>query len=123
MKKYYQDPIDISEQIQNLLSLGLLIEDKNYARSTLENISYYRLIKGYSITLKKNGKYIEDTTFENTVELYLFDMELRHILFSLLEQVEISLRATITNHFSMKYGNFGYKDINNYKKRIINKTL
>ena len=107
MKKFHQAPIDVNEQIENLISLGLEIEDKGYAKSVLNRVSYYRLVKAYSITLKENGKYIEATTFENIVDLYLFDMELRHILFSLIEHIEVHLRAVITNYFSLKYGKFG----------------
>lgn len=44
-------------------------------------------------------------------------MELRNILFSLIEHIEVHLRAVITNYFSLKYGNFGYKDLNNYNKK------
>ena len=117
MKKSHQDPIDLNEQIENLISLGLEIEDGNYAKNVLNRVSYYRLIKAYSITLKEDGKYIEGTTFKNIVDLYLFDMEFRHILFSLIEHIEVYLRAIITNYFSLKYGNFGYKDIENYKKK------
>ncbi len=117
MKKAHKDPIDLDNQIENLISLGLIIEDREYAKSVLKRVSYYRLIKAYSITLKKDGKYIDGTKFENIVELYLFDMELRHILFSLIEHIEVYLRALITNYFSMKYGNFGYKNINNYKNK------
>ncbi|WP_085875556.1 Abi family protein [Peptoniphilus vaginalis] len=117
MKKTHQTPIDVSKQIENLISLGLQIKNKNYAESALNRVSYYRLIKAYSITLKENGEYIEGTTFENIVDLYLFDMEFRHILFSLIEHIEVYLRAVITNYFSLKYGNFGYKDLNNYKKK------
>lgn len=117
MKKSHQAPIDVNEQIENLISLDLQIEDKDYAKSVLNRVSYYRIVKAYSITLKENGKYIDGTTFENIVDLYLFDMELRHILFSLIEHVEVYLRAVITNYFSLKYGNFGYKDLSNYKKK------
>ena len=60
MKKSHQDPIDLNEQIENLISLGLEIEDRNYAKNVLNRVSYYRLIKAYSITLKEDGKYIED---------------------------------------------------------------
>ena len=88
MKKPHQAPIDINEQIENLISLDLEIEDKDYVKSVLKRVSYYRIIKAYSITLKENGKYIDGTTFENIVDLYLFDMELRHILFSLIEHTE-----------------------------------
>ena len=122
LKKTYQAPIDVSKQIENLISLDLQNEDKNYAENVLNRVSYYRLIKAYSITLKENGRYIDGTTFENIVDLYLFDMELRHILFSLIEHIEVYLRAVITNYFSLKYGNFGYKDISNYKKKNFQKS-
>ena len=117
MKKSHQAPIDVNDQIENLISLDLQIEDKDYAKSVLSRVSYYRIVKAYSITLKENGKYIEGTTFENIVDLYLFDMELRHILFSLIEHIEVYLRAVITNYFSLKYGNFGYKNLSNYKEK------
>lgn len=117
MKKSHQAPIDVNEQMENLISLDLQIEDKDYAKSVLSRVSYYRIVKAYSITLKENGKYIEGTTFENIVDLYLFDMELRHILFSLIEHIEVYLRAVITNYFSLKYGNFGYKNLSNYKEK------
>ena len=119
MKKPHQTPISISKQIENLISLGLEIEDKDYAKSVLNRVSYYRIVKAYSITLKENGKYIDGITFENIVDLYLFDMELRHILFSLMEYIEVYLRAVITNYFSLKYGDFVYKDLNNYNKTRI----
>ena len=80
-------------------------------------LSYYRLIKVYSVTLKEDGKCIDGTTFENIVDLYLFDMELRHTLFSLIEHIEVYLKAVITNYFSLKYGNFVYKDLSNYRKK------
>lgn len=117
MKKRHQNPIDLEEQVENLIGIGLRIEDKEYAKNILNRVSYYRLIKAYSITLKENGEYIKGTTFDHIVKLYLFDMELRHILFSLIEHIEVYLRAVITNYFSLTYGNFGYKDANNYKKK------
>lgn len=80
----------------------------------LSRVSYYRIVKAYSITLKENGKDIEGTTFKNIVDLYLFDMKLRHILFSLIEHIEVYLRTVITNYFSLKYGNFGYKNIKTF---------
>ena len=122
VKKSHQAPIGVNEQIENLISLDLQIEDKDYTKSVLNRVSYYRIVKAYSITLKENGKYIEGTSFENIVDLYLFDMELRHILFSLIEHIEVYLRAVITNYFSLKYGNFGYKDLSNYKKKNFHKS-
>lgn len=116
MKKAHQEPIDLDQQIENLISLELEVKDRTYAKEILERVSYYRLIKAYSITLKENDRYIEGTTFEDIVDLYLFDMDLRHILFTLIEHIEVYLRAVITNYFSLKYGNFGYQDISHYQK-------
>ncbi len=56
MKKIHQEPISIENQVKNLIDLGLLVEDKTYAKKILGRISYYRLIKAYSITLKKRWK-------------------------------------------------------------------
>ena len=58
MKKSHQAPIDVNEQIENLISLDLEIENKDCAKSVLNRVSYYRIVKAYSITLK-NGKYID----------------------------------------------------------------
>lgn len=120
MKKIYQEPISIENQVKNLIDLGLLVEDKTYAKKILGRISYYRLIKAYSITLKKDGRYISGISFEDIVSLYKFDRELRQLIFEIIEHIEVSLRAVITNYFSLKYGNFGYKDLSNvgkYKNR------
>lgn len=122
MKKTHQAPIDVNKQIENLIGLGLKIENRDYAKSVLNRVSYYRLIKAYSLTLKEEKKYIEGTAFENIVELYLFDMEFRHILFSVIEHIEVHLRAVIANYFSLKYGNFGYKDIENYRNKNFQKS-
>lgn len=113
MKKIHQNPIDIDKQIENLKSIGLEIKDVNYAKQVLKRVSYYRLMKAYSVTLKENGRYIKGTKFEDIVNLYKFDTELRHLMFILIEYIEVALRAEITNHFSLKYGNFGYKDLSN----------
>ena len=122
MKKTYQKPIDIDKQIENLKTINLEINDINYAKQVLKRISYYRLIKAYSITLKEKGK------FEDIVNLYKFDVELRHLIFIVIEYVEVALRAEITNHFSLKYGNFGYQEIANFdkeeeQKKVVNDLI
>lgn len=55
--------------------------------------------------------------FEDIVSLYQFDSEFRHLMFIMIEHIEVYLRAIITNYFSLKYGNFAYKDISNFAKQ------
>ena len=48
----------IDEQIVNLRGKGMIIENEDYAKSFLNDVSYFRLIKAYSLGLKeKNGNY------------------------------------------------------------------
>ncbi|MBO5369488.1 MAG: Abi family protein, partial [Clostridia bacterium] len=101
--KKYQAPTSIGEQIENLRSLGLIINNDEEAGDFLNDVSYFRLIKAYSIGLKKkNGKYNPDVTFDIIKELYLFNCNFRQALFAQIEKVEINFRCRIANYFSDK---------------------
>lgn len=113
--KEQQSPLTVDEQIENLKSLKLEIPDEKFAREFLNDVSYFRFIKAYSLGLKpKNGNYYEGVTFDQLVELYRFNSNLRALLFPLVERVEINLRCRISNYFCTKYGVLGYKDKNNF---------
>ncbi len=105
----------IDEQIANLKSIGLIIDDEDYARMILEDVSYFRLIKAFSLRLKpRNGKYENDVKFEDIANLYFFNANLRHILFPLIEIVEVNLRCRISNYFSIEHGVLGYKEAEHF---------
>ena len=108
MRKNHQPPLTIAEQIQHLKALGLTVLDEHAARRILKRVSYYRLIKGYGRTLKWEGRFIAGASLEDIVDLYQFDQALRRLILTLLEPLELALRAAITQHFSLRYGNFGH---------------
>ena len=113
--KEHQPPLTIEEQIANLREKGLIIENEDYAKSFLNDVSYFRLIKAYSLGLKvKNGSYHENVHFEDIVNLYLFNAGLRQCLFAQIEKVEVNLRCRLSNHFCETYGIFGYEEISNF---------
>lgn len=114
--KEQQPSMTIKEQINNLQEIGLIINDEEYAEKILNDISYFRLIKAYSLNLKvKNGNYSNPVTFEHLVELYLFNANFRQILFPEIEKIEINIRCRISNYFADTYGVLGYKDSNNFE--------
>lgn len=87
--KQHQPPMTIDEQVENLKSIGLIIEDEEYAKKILNDISYFRLIKAYSLNLKsKNGKYGEQVTFGQLVDMYLFNANFRQIIFPEIEKLK-----------------------------------
>jgi abortive infection bacteriophage resistance protein len=94
--KQHPLPMTIDEQIENLKSLGLIIENEEYAKKILNDISYFRLIKAYSLGFKpKNGKYEEGVTFEQIVELYLFNANFRQVTFAEIEKIEVMSDAEL----------------------------
>ena len=114
-------PMTIDEQIENLKSLDLIIENEEYAKKILNDISYFRLIKAYSLGFKpKNGKYEEGVTFEQIVELYLFNANFRQVTFAEIEKIEVNVRCRIANYFAEVYGVLGYMEPQNlWTKNII----
>ena len=88
--KQHQPPMTIDEQIENLKNIGLIVEDEEYAKRILNDISYFRLIKAYSLNLKTNeGRYRENITFQQLVDLYLFNANFRQIIFPEIEYEKI----------------------------------
>lgn len=117
--KQHQPPMTIDEQIENLKNIGLIVENEEYAKKILNDISYFRLIKAYSINLKsKNGKYCEKVTFEQIVELYLFNANFRQVIFPEIEKVEINVRCRIANYFAEQYGVLGYLEEKNFVNAV-----
>lgn len=114
MLKKHQEPLDVLGQIENLRQLGLQIEDEEEAICFLNDVSYFRLIKAFGIK-ERNSVFPEGATFEGIRGLYIFNAKFRHLLFAQLEKTEVNLRCRIANHFSCKYGIFGYKDANNFQ--------
>ena len=121
--KYNKQPISITDQIAQLKSRGLNIEDETKAENVLSIISYFRFanylrpMEADKVThIFKPGK-----MFGNAVDLYYFDKELRGVIFSAIQTVEIALRTSVIQHFSMKYGPFWFMNSKLFKDANMHK--
>ena len=113
--KVHQPPMTIDEQVENLKNNGLIVDDEEYAKRILNDVSYFRLVKAYSLNLKpKNGNYDNKTTWREIVDLYLFNANLRQIIFPEIEKIEVNVRCRIANYFSEQYGVLGYLETKNF---------
>jgi abortive infection bacteriophage resistance protein len=102
-KPYTKPPLPVQDQINLLKNRGLRIPDEEKAARYLRNISYYRL-SGYMypfLTDAKQHLYKDGTVFEDILSLYRFDLELRLLVFSAIEKVEVAFRAQIINEYSV----------------------
>lgn len=84
----------IDEQVEILKDRGLIISDEDYAKRCLTQLNYYRL-SGYTLTLRKNNSFYKNITFENVMDIYNFDRQLKLYVLNYLKDIEISLRTHI----------------------------
>ncbi len=122
-KTYTKNPISIKQQIETLVGRGCIINDKEYAEKCLTNINYYRLAHYSTPFLKQKGKYDEGTTFEAIMKVYDFDRLLRRLIMTYLEEIEISLRAIVSNYHAMKYGALGYLNASTFDQKHNHQAL
>ncbi len=106
--KSVKNPATIKAQLEKLRTRGCEIEDEERAKLVLENINYYRLVHYFSVFLENKNRYREGTTFDTVMRVYDFDRLLRSLLLTALEEVEISMRAHVSNYHALKYGALGY---------------
>ncbi len=118
--QYNKQPISVADQIAQLKSRGLAIDDEAKAEKTLSVISYFRFAN-YLRPMeedKVSHTFKPGKNFSNAVDLYYFDKELRGVIFSAIQTVEIALRTSVIQYFSMKHGPFWFMDYSLFKNDI-----
>lgn len=95
-----------------LKSRGLLFDDEHTAIECLKIISYFRLANYWKPmeSDKVNHVFKPNSKFENVVTLYNFDKELRCLIFSAIQSIEIALRTKVIQIVSSTYGVFWFAD-------------
>lgn len=112
--------LNYDQQIEKLeKEKNLTIRDKSYAKEILKQTSYYSLIGGYKDIFKNptTKKYKDGTNFEDIVELYYFDEQLRQIFLKYLIKVENEIKSLVSYYFTAKYGENQqeYLNVHNYR--------
>jgi abortive infection bacteriophage resistance protein len=110
MNKQYYDkpPLTYLEQVDRLKSRGLIINSEEKAIHLLENISYFRL-SGYWYPLlsdKQMHVFKPGANLETAFRIYCFDRELRKVILSEIEKIEIAIRAKMIYIMSHSQGPF-----------------
>jgi len=103
---YNKPPILHTDQVQLLKSRGLDIPDTAKAEFYLSQLNYYRLA-AYLLPFETDHSAHSirvGTSFDDVLNLYIFDRELRLLLLDAIERIEVSLRAQMAYNLSHKYG-------------------
>ncbi len=128
-----------TQQLQLLESRGMIVTDNAKALNYLERVGYYRLSgywypfrqidvqasKAQNKPIRKN-EFVQQSNFENIVDLYIFDKKLRLLALDALERIELAVRVDVAHLLGKRdrnahqiadclHGNFTKKLIKNGK--------
>ncbi|MCX6214662.1 Abi family protein [Spirosoma sp.] len=124
--KFSKPALTIDQQLELLKHRGLQVSDYSKAAHFLTYVSYYRL-SAYMRPLQQSGdaehNFHQDTTFEDIQELYLFDRDLRMLVFDAIERIEIAIRTLIIYNFSTAYGSDWFENSTLFKHMEIHGVI
>lgn len=123
---YDKPPMTSAALVRQLTSRGLEITSPDRAARYLRHIGYYRF-SPYTIPFQQSGpdhQFLSGTSFDDVLDLYVFDRKLRLLVLDALERVEVAVRAAITDHMSTKYDDpHWYTDPSHFKNRRDHSSL
>lgn len=125
MLPYLKPFRETRSNIETLKIRGMIFADEDHAARCLARIGYYRLsaywypfrkfcsISGNMDDQVRCDCFTQDTTFEQVLDFYLFDKELRLKVSDALERIEIGIRAIIIEILG-GHGSHAHRDPRSY---------
>ncbi len=92
-------------------------QEENECIRFLQQVNYYRISAYFLPFRKKNGEYFTNISFSRIKRIYEFDSQLRGLIFSVIEDIEINIRARLAYYVAHKYGPLGYLSRDNFSDK------
>lgn len=110
----------LDEQIDILTNKGLIVEDVLATKTILLRENYF-FLSGYRhlfMDPSDNKRYLEGTTFNELYAMFLFDRQVRNIIFKNILIVENNLKSILAYIMSKNHGfkENNYLNVNNFVK-------
>lgn len=117
MAPVFDKPFLRYDQLIRLMrSRNLVINDEQFAKSVLSNMSYYTIINGYkdsALSVPGSDLFIPGTQFEELYTLHIIDVSISHLVLKHILYIERSLKSKMSYLISRKYGVF--TDVNDMR--------
>lgn len=116
----------IEDQLAILKSRGLLITNDDDVCKFLMFKNYYNIINRYGQYYynPSTQRFNEGTKFDNIVDLYFFDNELKNVFYRKLMKVESQFKSVLAHVFCKNHqDDFAYLNPNNFDKDQITKHI
>lgn len=110
--RYEKRALDYPLIIRQLKDRGLLFLNEDKAIAELRNISYFRMAS-YLRHFEQDSathQYKSNTFFEDALSLYYFDKELRSLLFTAIQSIEVALRSKVIHSVALAHGAFWFME-------------
>lgn len=114
--------LELKDQLDLLVARGMNVSDRDVCLKSLGTIGYYRL-SAYWYPLRRRSlsssgqltvedRFVDGADFDNVLELYRFDQNLRKLAFEQIEKIEVALRFQVGH-------TLGRLDPNAHKSEVI----
>ena len=103
----------------------MIIDNAADAEFYLQHINYYRLA-AYWLPFEADHtthQFKPDTRFDDVLNLYTFDRELRLLILDAIERIEVSIRSQWAYHLGQKHGSHAHLDQSLFDPRYWQKNL
>lgn len=125
MKTFNKPAKTFAEQIELLKARGMQFADEKEAQFYLEQINYYRL-GAYWLPFEQTHSphcFKPDTSFEQVLELYVLDRELRLLILDAIERLEVVVRTRFSYELAHRHGCHAYLQQQYFKPTFRWKSL
>ena len=113
MKRPFNKPATTyTEQVTILKQRRMLIDDEEKVKFYLSHLNYYRL-SAYWLTFEADHathQFKSGTHFDDALNLYIFDRELRLLMLDAIERFEVSIRSHWAYHLAHCHGSHAHFD-------------
>lgn len=115
-------PLSLTDQVALWRSRGLQVADGPRAERYLDSIGYYRL-SAYCLPFevppaageRRQHRFVPGTTFEQVLQLYIFDRKLRLLVIEAIERIEVAVRTRWAHAMSLRHGAHAHMDSTCFK--------
>lgn len=103
---FRKPPLSSAELVELLVRRGLVVQDRERATRRLFHIGYYRLAPYINHFDLPDSRHCvrAGTTFDDVLELYRFDRDLRALMAEALARVEVAFRSALSEIMSKVEG-------------------
>lgn len=112
-RPFNKPPLSFEEQVALLQNRGMAIADPDRAAFYLQHLNYYRLA-AYWLPFEAehaSHRFRAGTRFEDALNLYIFDRELRLLVLDAIERIEVSVRTQWAYHLAHHHGPHAHLDL------------